>query len=127
MLAGHSFGELTALQAAGSLSTAGLAELSASRGRFLRAAVGDEPGAMAAVQAGVEAVEPLLAQIPGVVLANRNGPKKTVLSGTRAAIAAVLEAAKTAGLRARAVPVACGYHSPLVAERVSRWRSWPRD
>ncbi len=82
---------------------------------FLRRAVGAEPGAMAAVQAGPEAVEPLLARIPGVVLANRNGPKQTVLSGPRAAITAVIEAAKAVGLRARAVPVACGYHSPLVA------------
>ena len=99
-LAGHSFGELTALYAAGSLSAAGLAELSAARGKFLRLAVGAEPGAMAAVQAGPEAVEPLLARIPDVVLANRNGPKQTVLSGSGAAIAAVIEAAKAAGFRA---------------------------
>jgi malonyl CoA-acyl carrier protein transacylase/NAD(P)-dependent dehydrogenase (short-subunit alcohol dehydrogenase family)/acyl carrier protein len=115
VVAGHSFGELVALHAAGALSLEALAELSASRGRFLLAAVGDEPGAMAAVQGGPEEVEPLLKGHPGVVVANANGPRQTVLSGPREAIAGVVAAANGQGLRARPLPVACGFHSPLVA------------
>ncbi len=55
LLAGHSFGELVALHAAGSIGVAGLARLAHERGRLMLAALGDEPGAMAAVAAGVEA------------------------------------------------------------------------
>ena len=115
VVAGHSFGELVALHHAGAFTADALAELSASRGRFLLASVGDEPGAMAAVQGGPEVVEPLLAGLPGVVLANRNGPRQTVVSGPREGVARFVETARAQGLRVRSIPVACGFHSPLVA------------
>ena len=43
MTAGHSYGELVALHAAGALDTRGLAVLSSTRGRLLRDAGGDRP------------------------------------------------------------------------------------
>jgi len=115
VLAGHSYGELVALHAAGAFPGDALAELSEARGRFLLAAVGDEPGAMAAVQAGPDALGPLLDDAPGVVIANRNGPAQTVVSGPVQAVTRVAAAAQALGLRARPLPVACAYHSPLVA------------
>src|SRR5262249_5703310 len=77
MLAGHSYGELVALHAAGSFSAQALAELSEARGRLLLASVGDEPGAMAALAAGPAQVQAVLEGLSGVVPANWNGPSQT--------------------------------------------------
>ena len=59
LLAGHSYGELVALHAAGVLSAAALAELSRARGRFMREAGRRASGAMAALLAGPDEVERL--------------------------------------------------------------------
>jgi acyl transferase domain-containing protein/NAD(P)H-dependent flavin oxidoreductase YrpB (nitropropane dioxygenase family)/NAD(P)-dependent dehydrogenase (short-subunit alcohol dehydrogenase family) len=115
VLAGHSYGELVALHVADVYPLDALALLSESRGRFLLAAVGEEPGAMAAVQAGPMEVEPLLSGLEGVVVANWNSPSQSVVSGPRAQIDRLLATAQQRGIRARALPVACGFHSPLVA------------
>jgi acyl transferase domain-containing protein/NAD(P)H-dependent flavin oxidoreductase YrpB (nitropropane dioxygenase family) len=117
MVAGHSYGELVALCAAGALDDAALAELSEARGRFLCAAVaaGDEPGTMAALTAGPGQIEAVIAGIDAVIPVNWNGPRQTVISGPRAAVARALEQARRLGIRGQLLPVACAFHSPLVA------------
>ena len=117
MVAGHSYGELVALHAAGALGAAALAELSEARGRFLNAAlaVGDEPGTMAALAAGPAQVDAVLEGIAGVLPVNWNGPRQTVISGPRAAVGRALEQARRLGVRGQLLPVACAFHSPLVA------------
>ena len=114
-VAGHSYGEFVALHAAGVFSLDSLAELSVERGRFMLAAGGREPGGMAAIGAGAEAVEALVNGSVGVVLANRNGPSQTVVSGPNDAIAGVVAKARERGLRAQSLSVAAAFHSPLVA------------
>src|SRR5262249_26315566 len=49
------------------------------------------------------------------VIANWNGPSQTVVSGPGEAVDRVLSEARANGLSARPLPVACAYHSPLVA------------
>src|SRR4051812_12165603 len=115
MVAGHSYGELVALHAAGGFSAETLVELSEARGRFLQASVGAEPGAMAAVAAGPDRIGAVLEGIEGVEAVNWNGPAQTVLSGTQAGVGRAIDRAKGLGLRAQALPVACAFHSPLVA------------
>jgi acyl transferase domain-containing protein/NAD(P)H-dependent flavin oxidoreductase YrpB (nitropropane dioxygenase family) len=117
MVAGHSYGELVALYAAGALGSAALAELSEARGRFLNAAVaaGDEPGTMAALAAGPEQVEAILEGITGAGPVNWNGPRQTVISGGRGPVGRALEQARRLGVRGQILPVACAFHSPLVA------------
>ncbi|MGE3818630.1 MAG: SDR family NAD(P)-dependent oxidoreductase [Isosphaeraceae bacterium] len=115
MLAGHSYGELVALHAAGVFDRERLTILSEARGRLLRDAAGAEPGIMAAMRASDEQVQSLLRNIPGVVVANHNGPSQTVISGTATAVRQVVETAKAQGISAQVVPVACAFHSPLVA------------
>ena len=115
LLGGHSYGELVALHAAGVYPLEALAELSEARGRFLLEAAGGEPGAMAALAAGPAVVDALLAGVPGVVVANRNGPAQTVVSGPRDAITRVIAAAQAQQVRASLLPVACAFHSPLIA------------
>lgn len=113
MAAGHSYGELVALAAAGSLDEDDLLRLSEARGRFIREGAADESGAMAAVDAGPDALRPLLAG--DLVLANLNAPEQTVVSGSRAGIDRALQWCADRGLRARRLPVACAFHSPYVA------------
>jgi acyl transferase domain-containing protein/NAD(P)H-dependent flavin oxidoreductase YrpB (nitropropane dioxygenase family) len=117
MVAGHSYGELVALFAAGVLEAAALAELSEARGRFLGSAIaaGDEPGSMAALAAGPAQIDAVLAGIDAVIPANWNGPRQTVISGPRAAVAQALEQARRLGIRGQLLPVPCAFHSPLVA------------
>jgi acyl transferase domain-containing protein/NAD(P)H-dependent flavin oxidoreductase YrpB (nitropropane dioxygenase family) len=115
MVAGHSYGEFVALAAAGSLSEGDLLRLSEARGRFIREAATHDSGAMAAVDAGPEALESLVAGDSELVLANFNAPQQTVISGARASIEKAIEWCKAHGLPARQLSVACGFHSPSVA------------
>ncbi len=115
MVAGHSYGELVALHAAGVLTVEALAELSDERGRLLRATVGDEPGAMAALAVGSNGIDAVLEGIDGAAPVNWNGPGQTVISGTRAGVDQALDRAQRLGVRGIRLKVACAFHSPLVA------------
>ncbi len=114
MTAGHSYGEFVALAAAGAIDATQLLELSEARGRFMKQAAAAEAGAMAAVEATAEQLAPLL-EGSGVVVANLNSPRQTVLSGPREHVEAAVARCAELGLSARLLPVACAFHSPLVA------------
>ena len=110
--AGHSFGELTALCAAGWIQEADLHALAAARGAAMAAAA---PGAMLAVRAPLAEIERLLAEeAPAVVLANRNGPEQGVLSGAREAVADAAERCRRRGFAVTPLPVGGAFHSPLM-------------
>ncbi len=111
MLGGHSFGELAALHEAGCLPTPALAELAHERGRLMLAALGEEPGAMAAVSAGLPEVETLLDGIAGVVAVNQNGPRQTVVAGEVQGVETFVERARAAGFRAQRLEVAGAFHT----------------
>ncbi|GAB7106059.1 hypothetical protein JCM4814A_43730 [Streptomyces phaeofaciens JCM 4814] len=121
MAAGHSYGELVALCASGALDPQTLLELSSERAAAILAAAGSagpEPGTMAAVAAGAEeAVRALrAANAPeSVVVANLNSPRQTVISGPTADVVEAVRLLREAGLGAKRIPVACAFHSPLVA------------
>ena len=51
-----------------------------------------------------------------MVIANRNAPRQTVISGTTAGVEEAVERLRDAGLGAKRIPVACAFHTPLVAE-----------
>jgi acyl transferase domain-containing protein/NAD(P)H-dependent flavin oxidoreductase YrpB (nitropropane dioxygenase family)/NAD(P)-dependent dehydrogenase (short-subunit alcohol dehydrogenase family) len=113
-LAGHSYGEYVALCSGGALDEEDLIRLSHERGRVIVEATGQMPGGMAAVEAGAEVVEQLIAGLEGVIVANRNAPGQTVLSGTEEGLRAALERLGAKEIRGQRLPVACGFHSPLV-------------
>ncbi|MEU3063756.1 SDR family oxidoreductase [Streptomyces subrutilus] len=117
LAAGHSYGELVALCAAGVLDPGALPGLSAERAAAVLGAAGDDPGAMAAVAATPEEIERALGgQLPpGLVIANHNAPRQSVLSGPTAAVEAALPPLREAGHGAKGLPVACAFHSPLLA------------
>ncbi|MEU9478577.1 SDR family NAD(P)-dependent oxidoreductase [Streptomyces sp. NPDC048191] len=116
--AGHSYGELVALAAAGALDPGTLLELSTERADAILAAAGDDPGTMAAVGAPAETVVRTLhaAGAPAsVVAANLNSPDQTVISGPTEDVETAVRLLRDAGLGARRIPVACAFHSPVVA------------
>jgi polyketide-type polyunsaturated fatty acid synthase PfaA len=117
---GHSFGELTALWAAGAIDDADYARLTVARGRAMAPADGEaDPGTMLAVAEGADPVAARLAAAgpaaSHVVLANVNAPRQTVLAGPRDAVAAAGTALAAAGMEVTPLPVAAAFHSPLVA------------
>ncbi len=114
-VAGHSYGELVALHAAGCLTVEALATLSEARGRLMHDAAGNQAGAMAAIAAGEARVAALLDPADDVVIANLNGPQQTVVSGPRDAVVRVVDHARSQGLRVFDLPVACAFHSKAVA------------
>jgi acyl transferase domain-containing protein/NAD(P)H-dependent flavin oxidoreductase YrpB (nitropropane dioxygenase family)/NADP-dependent 3-hydroxy acid dehydrogenase YdfG len=114
LLAGHSYGELAALSVAGAFDTPTLVALSRARARSIAEVAGADPGAMAAVKASREALAAVL-DSADVVLANHNAPGQTVLSGPTAAVEDAVRALRERGIAAKLIPVACAFHSPLVA------------
>jgi len=123
---GHSFGELTALWAAGSLSDADFFRLARARGAAMAPAEGDtsDPGAMAAVSADRERVITLLAElgVDDAVVCNHNAPDQVVVGGGTDQVAAVVAACGERGIGAKNVPVAAAFHTRHVAHAVDRFR-----
>ena len=111
---GHSFGELTALHAAGAFDADTLFKLARKRGELMRDA-SSAHGAMLAVAASKEQVEAAIGQSPDVWLANHNGPGQVVLAGTREALEAVCDRLSPSGIRTTWLNASAAFHSPLVA------------
>jgi acyl transferase domain-containing protein len=113
-VAGHSFGELTALWAAGVLSNEDYFFLVKSRGQAMAATPGDA-GAMLAVTGAVSIVEVVLRGVPGVIIANQNSGTQVVLAGIKAEIMKLKDVLESKGLKASLLPVSAAFHTSLVA------------
>ncbi|WP_344408359.1 type I polyketide synthase, partial [Actinomadura nitritigenes] len=112
---GHSLGEITALHWADALDEDALLRIAAARGATM-SELAEDGGSMASVSADAETVAALLAeQDDGVVIAGRNGPRQTVVSGPSDGLLRVIGRATRAGLQAVRLPVSHAFHSPLVA------------
>ncbi|MEH2158539.1 beta-ketoacyl synthase N-terminal-like domain-containing protein [Nostoc sp.] len=116
-VAGHSFGELTALWAAGVLSTEDYLFLVKARGQAMAAP--EDPdhdaGSMLAVKEDISKVEAVLRHFPQVAIANQNSPTQFVLAGPTAEIARVRDALHEKGYTAVLLPVSAAFHTPLIA------------
>ncbi|MCH8108781.1 MAG: SDR family NAD(P)-dependent oxidoreductase, partial [Chloroflexi bacterium] len=120
-MAGQSYGEFVALCAGGVISEDELFKVSEARGRFIVEESGEDSGTMAAVEGGRETVAALLAELEdGVVIANLNAPMQTVISGSKQGVDKAVERFKAEGMRAKRLPVACAFHSSLVAPAKER-------
>ena len=115
--AGHSLGEYAALVASDAVDLAPALAALAARAEAMGSASRDQPGAMTAlIMPAEEARE--VCEIAGrgdvLVVANENGPRQSVLSGTVAAIERAEELARSRGGRALRLGVAGAFHSPLM-------------
>ncbi|MGK7903839.1 MAG: beta-ketoacyl synthase N-terminal-like domain-containing protein [Hormoscilla sp.] len=114
MVGGHSYGEYTALYAAGVLPAKEFLRLSETRGRVMASACEVADGAMAAVQMSARDLLEYLSSFPQVVLANHNAPLQSVISGERTQVEEVVSSLTSKGIQARMLPVAGAFHSSLV-------------
>ncbi len=114
--AGHSFGELTALWAAGVLDDAGYFTLAKARGKAMAppADPNFDAGTMVAVKGDAEKVRAALNDDPEVVLANWNSNNQVVIAGSKPAMARAQQRLTDAGFSCVPLPVSAAFHTPLV-------------
>lgn len=129
LVAGHSFGEYTALVCAGMLDFETVVPLARFRGEVMQQAVPEGQGAMAAV-IGLE--NDKLAQVcveasQGEVVeaVNFNAPGQVVIAGDASAVARAIDAAKEAGAkRAVTLPLSVPSHSSLMKPAAEKLREY---
>jgi len=125
-MAGHSLGEISALVAAEALSAEDGLRLVAARGRLMQEAAeqtGD--GGMMAVRTREGDRGPVeeVAAATGVSIANDNAPDQLVLSGSLDALDSAEEQLRERRIRAKRLPVAGAFHSPLMEPAVGPFRA----
>ncbi|MDT3305703.1 polyketide synthase [Shewanella vaxholmensis] len=123
MVAGHSFGELSALCAAGVISSVDYVELAFARGHAMAQTPNDtgaqvDLGAMYAIilkqKSDIDALNRCLAQFDGVKIANYNAPTQLVIAGGTEQTQLAAKAISELGFKAIALPVSGAFHTPLV-------------
>ncbi len=119
VMAGHSFGEYSALVCAGALDFKDAISLAQDRGRFMQAAVSEGEGAMAAILAlkNEQIIEICATAAENEVVSpvNFNAPGQVVIAGHRAAVERAITQAKAAGAkRAILLQVSVPAHSSLM-------------
>lgn len=120
--AGHSLGEYAALVASGAVGFREGLSVLAARAEAMARASERVPGAMTALL-GISVEEAReVCEVAGrgdvLAVANINGARQVVLSGTVAAVARAEELARSRGARAMRLPVQGAFHSPLMEEAV---------
>lgn len=127
-MAGHSFGEYTALVCAGSIKYEDAVFLAAERGRYMQEAVPAERSAVCAVlgleEEDLTTICSKAAQGEVVQCANLNAPGQIVLTGDKTAVERACSMAKEAGAKkiiplAVSAPVHCALMLPA-AERLAK-------
>ena len=113
---GHSFGEITALYAAGVLDDDTFLPVARRRGELMADAASETSGAMTAVRSDADTLNDLLSDHPEVVIANDNSPRQVVISGPTDAIAAAEEELEEQWMAFQRLPVDTAFHSPVVAD-----------
>lgn len=113
MVAGHSLGEYFALRASGVFDIRTAVSVALGRGRGIAGCA--NPGAMAAAAAGAETVAEVLDQEKGfAVVANKNCPVQTVISGEREAVERATAVLEGRGVACRFLPVSHAFHTKLM-------------
>ncbi len=114
--AGHSYGELPALCAAGCFDAESLHKMSRLRGHLMASYHGANAGSMLAVHAPLQTIETVLREEAlDLVVANRNAPAQSVLSGRREEIERAIACLDRRKVHHTQLSVAAAFHSPLVA------------
>jgi len=124
LMAGHSLGEISALVAAGALEAEDGLRLVAARGSLMaQAAEETGDGGMLAVRVRERAPVEEVAEATGLALANDNAPDQLVLSGPNASLDEAQGLLNERKVRAKRLPVAGAFHSPLMEPAVEPFRA----
>ncbi len=119
-VAGHSLGEYSALVVAGVLQPLEALRIVLHRGEVMDGVSG---GMMAIVKLNSATVEEMCRRGESrVVVANRNGPMQTVVSGDVDALSELASRVQSSGGKAIRLAVSGPFHSPLMSEAENRLR-----
>ncbi|MBC7883799.1 MAG: acyltransferase domain-containing protein [Anaerolineae bacterium] len=120
---GHSFGELTALWAAGVFDEETYYFLVKERGKAMAACVEaeGERGSMLAVGGDWEQIQQEMKDLPQVIAANWNSGNQVVLAGASNGIFQAQKRLEEKGYRVKLLPVAAAFHTPLVRHAQERF------
>jgi len=125
---GHSFGEVSALCAAGVFSEEVALRIARKRGVLMAQAAASSDGAMCAVTAPVEEVCKLIEEFGrSAVIANYNASNQVVLSGDSTTIDDVAQRFSSAGINARPLDVATAFHSEIVGSAAAPFAKFLAD
>lgn len=113
---GHSFGELTALWASGSLSDEDFYKLAIARGRAMGSenSPSQESGSMLAVKAHEEQIKGIMADFGDIKITNYNSSSQIVLAGSIKSIQALHHIFQREGIESAFVAVANAFHTDFV-------------
>ncbi|WP_236637406.1 type I polyketide synthase [Photorhabdus australis] len=128
-VAGHSYGEVTALWAAGVLSNADFYRVSLARGMAAASAVDAQgadadAGAMLAVSLTPEQRENILKRYPEITVANDNSASQVVLAGATALIHQLHDELKARQIHCRLLPVSAAFHSEFIKSAYAPFREY---
>ncbi|MER9477280.1 AMP-binding protein [Mesorhizobium sp. M0520] len=122
-VAGHSFGEVAALVAAGVLSLEDACLLVSERGR-LSAELPSGVGAMAVAKGDAEDIALLISKLEdGVTVAAFNSPNTVVLSGQADLVAILTDAREVSGCEITPLPISHAFHSEQMRPIVDEYRT----
>lgn len=114
-VAGHSLGEYSALCAAGSISLKDSAKLLRIRGSAMQSACAPGVGGMVAcLGVPIAELEPLVASVSSVQIANDNSLEQIVVSGEMNSIDKLVELLKNMGKKAIKLKVSAPFHSDMM-------------
>lgn len=127
-IAGHSLGELSALTCAGAINFADAIKIVRQRGMFMKDAVVDGVGMMAAIsEINSDAITQECFNISNnqniVSLSNYNSPMQTVISGHKEAVLKVCENLKAKGARVIPLKVSAPFHCSLMKPAADRFKT----
>jgi len=115
LLGGHSFGELTALYAAGVISEDDYITLAIVRGKAMaKNSKQKDTGTMLAVNASLTDIEPVIGKTNGVTIANINSEQQVVLGGETLFVNKAKEALEEKGIQSVLLPVSAAFHTSCV-------------
>ncbi len=131
-MAGHSFGEYTALVCADGIDFETALPLAKYRGQVMQQAVPEGQGAMAAVlgieNSQLKEICENAAQDQVVQAVNYNAPGQTVIAGNKEAVDRAVELAKSAGAkRALILPLSVPSHSSLMQPAANQLKDYLSD
>ncbi|KAL8906239.1 MAG: hypothetical protein Q9207_002161 [Kuettlingeria erythrocarpa] len=126
VVVGHSLGEYAALYVAGVLSASDTVFLVGSRARLLEKSCKPGSHVMMSVRGSVAEIQESASSKPYEV-ACINGPKDTVLSGTREQMESVAESLQSAGVKSMKLDIPYAFHSAQVDPLLNEYEKLAKD
>ncbi|MGJ8678070.1 MAG: SDR family NAD(P)-dependent oxidoreductase [Akkermansiaceae bacterium] len=118
---GHSFGEVTALWAAGVFDNDSYLRLIYQRGKALAQESGEAVGTLISVRLSSKELQPHLSSFSGVQIANINSPSETVVGGSYADINAFIDSLESQSIGYIRLDVSAAFHTSCVYYAKSAW------